>query len=231
MAAAMFTTVDAPIKLDRIQSTHVFFSLSLSLLLFFFFSPYTTAAAAGNSNPTSVLPSWKPGFVQNSFAVQCSPPLAEKKHFFTHNWCIITCHNCHKEQRLPIDEMRTTKATWQWQFHTQFKSWLCTNSFASTTTTDAREFLKQANHGFRLQPHQLTSPTHPYILSSATYPHLSLRELLEAAKNNKGGKKNYDQQPNTKVDYRVGLFGKSVVTRTRICTEGNGTITILRTKG
>ncbi|CAM6037747.1 unnamed protein product [Sphagnum compactum] len=40
-----------------------------------------------------------------------------------------------------------------------------------------------------------------------------------------------DQQPNTKVDYRVGLSGKSVVTRTRICTEGNGTITILRTKG
>jgi hypothetical protein len=39
------------------------------------------------------------------------------------------------------------------------------------------------------------------------------------------------QQPNTKVDYRVGLSGKSVVTRTRICTEGNGTITILRTKG
>jgi hypothetical protein len=29
----------------------------------------------------------------------------------------------------------------------------------------------------------------------------------------------------------LGLSGKSVVARTRICTEGNGTITILRTKG
>jgi hypothetical protein len=29
----------------------------------------------------------------------------------------------------------------------------------------------------------------------------------------------------------VGLSGKLVVTRTRICTKGNGTITILRTKG
>ncbi len=40
-----------------------------------------------------------------------------------------------------------------------------------------------------------------------------------------------DPRPNTKVDYGVGLSGKSIVTRTRICTKGNGTITIMRTKG
>ncbi|CAK9877905.1 unnamed protein product [Sphagnum jensenii] len=40
-----------------------------------------------------------------------------------------------------------------------------------------------------------------------------------------------DLRPNMKVDYGVGLSGKLVVTRTRICTKGNGTITILRTKG
>jgi hypothetical protein len=34
-----------------------------------------------------------------------------------------------------------------------------------------------------------------------------------------------------KLDSGLGLSGKSVVARTRICTEGNGTITILRTKG
>jgi hypothetical protein len=39
-------------------------------------------------------------------------------------------------------------------------------------------------------------------------------------------------RPNiNKLDSGLGLSGKSVVARTRICTEGNGTITILRTKG
>ncbi|CAM6049499.1 unnamed protein product [Sphagnum compactum] len=40
-----------------------------------------------------------------------------------------------------------------------------------------------------------------------------------------------DVKPSSKVESGVGLSGKSVVARTRICTEGNGTITILRTKG
>ncbi|CAK9205074.1 unnamed protein product [Sphagnum troendelagicum] len=39
-------------------------------------------------------------------------------------------------------------------------------------------------------------------------------------------------RPNiNKLESGLGLSGKSVVARTRICTEGNGTITILRTKG
>ncbi|CAK9866645.1 unnamed protein product [Sphagnum jensenii] len=40
-----------------------------------------------------------------------------------------------------------------------------------------------------------------------------------------------DVKPSGKVESGVRLSGKSVVARTRICTEGNITITILRTKG
>jgi hypothetical protein len=46
------------------------------------------------------------------------------------------------------------------------------------------------------------------------------------------GQVSADVRPSSsKSESGVGLSGKSVVARTRICTEGNGTITILRTKG